>query len=51
VAATLSHELIEFILVLGHAQAGKEFLELALLFLQTVQSLDAIIIESFITAR
>ena len=48
--ATLGHELVELGLVLGVPQAIEESLELALLFLETLQRLFAILIERAVAA-
>jgi hypothetical protein len=50
-AAALRHELVEFGLVLGVAQAVEKFLELALLFFQPAQRLGAVLVKCPVAAR
>src|SRR5882757_391020 len=47
----LRHELVEFFLVLGVAQAIEEILELDLLLLEAAQRFDAVFIEGAVAAR
>jgi hypothetical protein len=44
-ATALGHELVEFGLVLGHAQAAEEVLEITLLLFEPAQRLGPILIE------
>src|SRR5690242_16824212 len=50
-AAVLGHEGVELFLVLGVAQPGQEFLELALLFLEPAQRISPVFVESAVAAR
>src|SRR4029077_8363349 len=49
--ASLGHELVEFALVLGKAQAVEEIAELALLLFEPAQRLGAVFVEGVIAAR
>jgi hypothetical protein len=48
--AVLRHERVELFLVLGMAQAGQEFAEVALLFLKPPQRLHAVLVERAVAA-
>ena len=50
-AAALGHELVEFGLVLGVAQAVEELLELALLLFEAAQGFGAVFVEGAVAAR